>query len=132
MFEYWKRNRQPTKPVGNIPIGYRSLPRPMQDSWNYPWGYQISYSQKQGENAWTGNQLPGMTNFIPGVPESYSGFFVQRNLQLAGNYVLSRGANGTVSTAGQKKSNDMAQQAGGAWQQIRARMPVYGFWQGGD
>jgi hypothetical protein len=132
MFEYWKRNKKPTEPEGKRFITYRPLPRPEQDAWSYPWGYQTSYSNSMGKNCWAGNQLPGLTNYIPGVPESYATWYLHRNLQLTRNYQLSHGANGTVGTVGQKKSNDLAQQAGATWQKQRPQMPVYGFWQGGD
>jgi hypothetical protein len=132
MFEYWKRKKQSTAPVSNVPIGYNPLPRPLQDSINYPWGYQVSYSQKQGENAWMGNQLPGATNFIPNVPESYSKWYIQRNVQLAGNYVLSRGGNGTVSNMGESKGNRIAQEQSAYWQSLKTTMPWSGIWQGNE
>lgn len=132
MFEFWKRKQKPSAPIGKVGINYSPLPRPLQDAINYPWGYQTSYSNKQGVNAWMGNQLPGQTNFIPDVPESYSQWFVQRNVQLAGNYVMNRGGNGTVGTMGSTSANNLTQQQAAYWQSLKTNSSYWGIWQTGD
>lgn len=102
-------------PVANAPINYQMAPRPLQDKWTYPWGFQTSYSLKQGINTWMGNQLPGMTNFIPGIWQSFRPWSVQRNMQLQGNYQLSRGANGAIQTMSQVDSNNVQKMTGMSW-----------------
>jgi hypothetical protein len=39
-----------------------------QDTWTWPWAPAPAHEQRSAlVNCWTGNQLPGMVNFIPGV-----------------------------------------------------------------
>ncbi len=72
---WWNRNKSGSKPAGYSDIvlhpstvawapGY-------QEKQNWTWPYVPAHESRGAlTNAWMGNQLPGPTNFIPGVPLS--------------------------------------------------------------
>ena len=96
----WKLFQKPEEVTGSQPAGfdtvqYWALPRrTQQDAVNYVWPHPVTQYGARVTNTWWGNQMPGYTNFIPGVHNPL--FMQQRNLQLQNNVVLSRGNNGTV------------------------------------
>lgn len=74
---WWFRRK---KNAGTIPQGMTSVvlhPNPnaqyfYQEKVNWTWGSAPAHEQRSAlVNAWQGNQLPGPTNFIPGVPLSH-------------------------------------------------------------
>jgi len=118
----FSRRTNGSKPEGWQWILYGPLPRPEQDSINHAWPQAVTQYGAKVQNVWMGNQLPGYTNFIPEVWQSYAPWSIQRNLQLTQNVQLSRGTNSANQTMDAYSSNMLAQQAGnfagpgGLWQ----------------
>jgi hypothetical protein len=74
-FKRWFGNhKRGTKPDGwtDVTYGYGQYEsRDYQDTWNWPWPPNPARETLRAvSNCWTGNQLPGYVNFIPGVPQS--------------------------------------------------------------
>jgi hypothetical protein len=76
--KWWKSHNRSkgSKPQGLDPIVLYPNPNAQyfyQEKWSWPWPNVPAHEQRSAlVNAWMGNQLPGLTNFIPGVPASYS------------------------------------------------------------
>lgn len=137
MFQFLRRKNTGTRPEGYDDItlspGYYSLN--YQDKWTFPWAPAPAHEQRSAiANCWTGNQLPGMINFIPGVnlskftwnvPTSYQNMAAGRNydtymkylknskLQI-GNTQYNKGFNIATSTSYQ--SSEWMLEALQAWQ----------------
>lgn len=66
------------KALGSKPAGYEDIDlydNPFltnyQDKWTWPWPPAPAHEQRSAlVNCWTGNQLPGEVNFVPGVQQS--------------------------------------------------------------
>ena len=70
---WFSPRKKGTAPDGFVPVMYREdYPAHFyQEHWNWPWPPAPAHEQRGAlTNAWNGNQLPGPTNFIPGVPLS--------------------------------------------------------------
>lgn len=76
MKQFWKRRRS----QGSVPAKWGSVtlyPSQQaqyfyQEKQTWPWPSAPAHEQRSAlVNCWTGNQLPGATNFIPGVLASY-------------------------------------------------------------
>lgn len=71
---WWRRMRHAgSKPAGYTELDYNELPflTNYQDKWVYPWYNVPAHEQRSAlVNCWTGNQLPGEVNFVPGVEQS--------------------------------------------------------------
>jgi hypothetical protein len=63
-----------SKPQGMQDIGLYESPAYItnyQDVWDWPWAPAPAHEQRSAlVNCWTGNQMPGYTNFIPGMNQS--------------------------------------------------------------
>lgn len=123
MWNPFKKKQDGSQPMGMTSIQYHpdQTQYTKQDHWNYPWG---SPAVQNGGyiNTYQGNQLPGNTNFIPGVWQSKAAWMLQRNVQLQGNYVLNPGMN--IQGITQNKSNDLLN---------AYNVQYYGYWnEGGD
>jgi len=118
---FFKKKVPGSEPAGYTPIGYGALPRPQQDSINNEWPSAVTQYGARVTNAWWGNQLPSSHTFIEGVPQSYSLWSLQRNLQLTGNAQMNV-TSSQNSTVGMVQSNQLSQLAGslagfgGVWQ----------------
>lgn len=69
--------RKGAKPYAWAPIQLAPNPHAMapgyQEKQTWPWPSAPAHEQRSAlVNCWTGNQLPGDVNFIPGVWQSYS------------------------------------------------------------
>lgn len=67
------RRDQGSAPAGWAPVSYHE-DQPLhtyQNKWTWPWPHAPAHETRAAlTNNWTGNQLPGLTNFIPNVPAS--------------------------------------------------------------
>lgn len=75
MRSFWRKRRsQGSLPLGMVPVTLYSNPNAeyfYQEKQTYNWPSVPAHEQRSAlVNCWTGNQLPGDTNFIPGVPLS--------------------------------------------------------------
>ena len=79
----WFKKRTPgSQPVGMQPMLYSPLPTEgtRQDRLNWVYPQAVTQYGARVTNTWNGNQLPGPTNFIPGVPKSYAIWSIPRGL----------------------------------------------------
>lgn len=71
---FWNRKKRGSKPDGfdDIMYGYGNYEsRDYQDTWNWMWPPAPARETLRAvSNCWTGNQMPGYTNFIPAVDQS--------------------------------------------------------------
>jgi hypothetical protein len=71
----WFKRKRGSKPDGFVEIDYDYgvyESRDYQDKWNWPWPPNpAEHTLRAVSNCWTGNQMPGYTNFIPAVDQSY-------------------------------------------------------------
>ena len=96
MWNPFKRPARGTRPDHFESIDYRIMPRSTQQDYvNHVWPGAVTQYGTHVTNTWWGNQMPGYTNFIPGVHPNL--FLQQRNMQTQSNMVLSSGNNGTVN-----------------------------------
>ena len=66
----WFNRSKGSKPAGKVPIlyGYDHPQHDYQVKWTYPWPEAPARESRAAlTNCWTGNQMPGYTNFIPAV-----------------------------------------------------------------
>lgn len=111
MWPFKRRSKNPgSKAIGVVPVLYGTLPRPMQDTYVNKWPHAVTQYGARVTNTWYGNQMPGVTTFIPGVAKSYALHVYQRNRQLTGNVPLNPGAN--IQGMSQARANILSQYAG--------------------
>ncbi len=135
MWNPFKSKKTGTIPDQQYPVVYSpilSYRMTEQDKWTYPWPHQTRPDWAAMINCWSGNQLPGATNFIPGVVQSYAPWMHHRNLMnnppvtdLIHNKQLNPGLN--IAGMGQIDSNLAIQSAGTDW-----HTKLVQIWQGGD
>ncbi len=124
----FKRDDRGSKPEGDVPIVYRpilSYRLTEQDMYNYPWPHQTKNDWGGNVNCWSGNQLPGDTNFIPGVAQSFAPHVYNRNLQLTKNVPLNAGYN--IAGMSQTAANEAVQSQGTDW-----HSKIVAAWQSGE
>lgn len=87
-----------------------------QEKQVFPWANAPAHEQRSALiNCWTGNQLPGMVNFIPGVPGSYDLWNVPTSYaNTLKNQQFNKGLNIQNETVYQQA--DLLQQAITNWQ----------------
>jgi hypothetical protein len=69
----WFNKKNGSKPIGDVPIilAYGAPMYFYQEKQTFPWPDAPAHESRGAlTNAWTGNQLPGYTNVIPGVAAS--------------------------------------------------------------
>lgn len=73
VLDMFKRKKKGTFPDAFIPINLMqdAAQHDYQTKWTWPWPNVPAHEQRSAlTNFWSGNQLPGYTNFMPGVPLS--------------------------------------------------------------
>lgn len=125
--KWWDNKKRGSRPDGwtDIILDYgRPEHRDYQDEWNWPWAPAPAHETLRAvSNCWTGNQMPGFINFIPGVPQSkvlWNQPTFYQNLPAGGGYNyrvgnLQYNSGFNIGTLSQYNTAQIQQQAYQAW-----------------
>lgn len=116
---FFKRRSKGSTPIGMQPIQLGTNPSAAyfyQEKQTFPWPSAPAHEQRSAlANCWTGNQLPGDVNFIPGVAASYALWNIPTSYaNTFKNQQFTKGVNTQLSTPYQQA--DLLQQALMNWQ----------------
>jgi hypothetical protein len=119
-YAWWKRRKsQGSVPTAFVPVTLYPNPNAQyfyQEKQTYNWPSVPAHEQLSAlTNAWEGNQLPGPTNFIPGVQSSYILWNIPTSyMNTMKNVQFNKGYNIMNSTPTQQ--SDILKQAIANWQ----------------
>lgn len=116
---FTKRRSQGSMPKGLAPIYLTPNPNAVyfyQEKQTYPWPSVPAHEQRSAlVNCWTGNQLPGDVNFIPGVAASYATWNIPTSYaNTLKNQQFTKGVNTQLDSA--YHQSDLMAQAITNWQ----------------
>lgn len=113
-------SRKGSKPKGFTPINLYANPNTSyyyQELQTFPWANAPAHEQTSAlVNCWSGNQLPGDTNFIPGVPISNALWNVPTSYANALQKQVQFNKGFNIQTSGPVQQSNILQQAMQQWQ----------------